>query len=188
MIAQVVDTLSTSLAYLLTQVVPKASLQQLPHLQRLQTELDVHQMLKHEHIANFLGSCQDEKNVYMLLEPCSKFTTCSPCSPLALSRQATTVIFELLFSAYTDMHSEGRQGINDLVMHTAQTCMERAMYLLCPTPTTCVASCVPVAGITVYDIVKHHGILSEQQAAQAVLQVGITAAIPAACSIISYST
>ncbi|GLI69793.1 hypothetical protein VaNZ11_014492 [Volvox africanus] len=52
------------------KVLPLSSLADANKLRRVQNEIDINQLLHHPHIVTFLGSFQDEQNVYLLQELC----------------------------------------------------------------------------------------------------------------------
>mmetsp|Transcript_12033 Transcript_12033/g.33840 ORF Transcript_12033/g.33840 Transcript_12033/m.33840 type:complete len:934 (-) Transcript_12033:498-3299(-) len=53
------------------KVISKESLQKSRARQKLETEISIHQRLKHPHIVRFLRSFEDSTNVYLLLECCT---------------------------------------------------------------------------------------------------------------------
>ncbi|EFJ40537.1 hypothetical protein VOLCADRAFT_69399, partial [Volvox carteri f. nagariensis] len=56
------------------KVLPLSSLADANKLRRVQNEIDINQLLHHPHVVTFLGSFQDEHNVYLLQELCCETT------------------------------------------------------------------------------------------------------------------
>jgi serine/threonine protein kinase len=55
------------------QVLPLSSLADANKLRRVQNEIDINQVLHHPHVVTFLGSFQDDQNVYLLQELCCEY-------------------------------------------------------------------------------------------------------------------
>lgn len=55
------------------QVLPLSSLADAMKLHRVQNEIDINQLLQHPHVVTFLGSFQDDQNVYLLQELCCEW-------------------------------------------------------------------------------------------------------------------
>ncbi len=69
------------------QVLPLSSLADPNKLRRVQNEIDVNQLLHHAHVATFLGSFQDEHNVYLMQELCSECGSAGSSSSSSSMRQ-----------------------------------------------------------------------------------------------------
>jgi hypothetical protein len=177
----------------LHQVISRALLSRPKDEQKLQLEIALHEQLSHHHIVRCLGHFVDENNIYLMLEHCCECHH-SQRQPVAQAaavpfrerkrdttadRQQQSLSVQLLLYPGVTLHN--KKGLVDPVWTTPRHLGMRMLMAVCllvaaapppPPPPAAAPSAAAAAGVTVDDVVRYQGRLTEQQAAEVLLQVG----------------